>query len=147
VQLGANAHGGQGAVQAVVVVPDQSIGALVDLSGPLLGVDHEHPAGADDQVIHVGRGAGHGQVVQNLVAVPVQAVQQPGGLAFAAGAAPPGAGLLRGAEPQPPGHQGSDGQAGQPGPRHASLAGEGADDQAGGNREGCSPGQAAGPGG
>jgi hypothetical protein len=31
-------------------VPDQPVGALMDLSRPLLGVDHEHPAGAEDQV-------------------------------------------------------------------------------------------------
>jgi hypothetical protein len=37
--------------------------------------------------------------MENLVAVPVEAVQQPASLALAAGAALPGAGLLGGAEP------------------------------------------------
>jgi hypothetical protein len=44
------ANGGQSAVQAVAVVPEESVAALVDLAGPLLGVDHEQPAWADDEV-------------------------------------------------------------------------------------------------
>jgi hypothetical protein len=43
--LGLPADGRQGAVKAVVVVPDEPIGALVDLSGPLLGVDYKTPLG------------------------------------------------------------------------------------------------------
>jgi hypothetical protein len=43
--LGLPAEGGQGAVQAVVVVPEEPVGALVDLSRPLLGVDDEYPLG------------------------------------------------------------------------------------------------------
>ena len=31
-------------------MPEEPVAALVDLSGPLLGVDREQPAGADDQV-------------------------------------------------------------------------------------------------
>jgi hypothetical protein len=33
------AHGIEGAIKAVVVVPGQPVGALVDAAGPLLGVD------------------------------------------------------------------------------------------------------------
>ena len=58
--LGLPADGGQGPVQAEVVVPDQPVGALMDLSGPLLGVDHEHPAVANDQVVEVGGRVRHG---------------------------------------------------------------------------------------
>src|SRR4029453_4290111 len=60
------ANGGQSAVQAVAVVPEESVAALVDLAGPLLGVDHEQPAWADDEVVDVGGGARKGQVVQDL---------------------------------------------------------------------------------
>jgi hypothetical protein len=91
-----------------MVVPHQSVGALVDAAGPLLAVDHKHTGRADQQVIHVGGRAGHGQVVQDHVAVPVEAAQQAGGAPFPLGAAPPGAGLLGGAKPQPPGHQHGD---------------------------------------
>jgi hypothetical protein len=40
----------QDTIQRVVIVPDQPVAALVDGAGPRLGVDHEHPTGADDQV-------------------------------------------------------------------------------------------------
>ena len=73
--LGLPADAGQGAVQAVVVVPDQPVGALMDLSGPLLGVDDEHPAGADDQMVEVGGRVGHGQVMEDHIAVAAEAVQ------------------------------------------------------------------------
>jgi hypothetical protein len=96
------ANGGQSAVQAVAVVPEESVAALVDLAGPLLGVDHEQPAWADDEVVDVGGGARNGQVVQDLATVAAEAVEQPRGLLFAVGAALPGAGLLGGAEAQPP---------------------------------------------
>jgi hypothetical protein len=33
----------QGAVEAMVVVPDQPVGALTDLARPLLGVDDDTP--------------------------------------------------------------------------------------------------------
>jgi hypothetical protein len=97
--LGLPADGGQGAVQAVVVVPDESVAALVDLARPVLGVDDEHPAGAEDQVVEVGGRVGHGQVMEDHVAVAAEAVQQPGGLALPCGAALPGQGLAGGAEP------------------------------------------------
>jgi hypothetical protein len=48
--LGLPTDAGQGAVEAVLVVPHELVAALVDLSGPLLGVDDEHPTGADDEV-------------------------------------------------------------------------------------------------
>ena len=104
-RLGLPADGRQGAVQPVVVVPDQPVGALVDAAGPLLAVDDEHAAGADHQVIHVGGRPGHGQVVEDHVAVAGEPVQQPGGVPLPVGAALPGAGLLGGAKPQPPADQ------------------------------------------
>jgi hypothetical protein len=38
----------------------------------LLGVDYEHPAGTDGQVINVGPAARDGQVVQNRPPVPLK---------------------------------------------------------------------------
>ena len=93
------ANGGQSAVQAVAVVPEESVAALVDLAGPLLGVDHDSPLGPMTRWSMLAGGARNGQVVQDLVA---EAVEQPRGLLFAVGAALPGAGLLGGAEAQPP---------------------------------------------
>jgi hypothetical protein len=40
----------------------------------LLGVDYEHSAGADGQVVDVGPAAGEGQVVQDRPPVPLQRV-------------------------------------------------------------------------
>jgi hypothetical protein len=109
-------------IQAIVVVPDQLVGALVDLPRPLLGVDHDHPAGANDQVVEVGGRVRHGQVMEDHIALAAQAAQQPGRLLFAFGAALPDPGLGGGAEPQPPADQGRHRQAGQPGPWQAGGA-------------------------
>jgi hypothetical protein len=81
------------------------------------------------------------------IAVAAQAIQQPGGVAFALGAALPGPGLGGGAEPQPPADQDGNCQPSEPGPGEAGLGGQGAGDQAGGQHQGCPPGQAVGPGG
>src|SRR6266508_6061863 len=55
-RLGFPADRLQGAVQWVVVVPGKPVGALVDVAGPLLGVDDEHARGADHQVVDVRAG-------------------------------------------------------------------------------------------
>ena len=44
----------------------------------LLGVDHEHPTGADHQVVDVGPAARDGQVVQDRPPVPLQRSQAAG---------------------------------------------------------------------
>ena len=61
----------------------------------LLGIDDEHPAGADHQVVEVGPAAGDGQVVQDRPPLPLQPSQAGGRCA-----APP---LPRVARPWPPG--------------------------------------------
>jgi hypothetical protein len=45
----------------------------------LCGVDHEHPARADHQVVEVGPAAGDGKVVPDGPPLPLQRGQQPGG--------------------------------------------------------------------
>ena len=88
----------------------------MDVAGPLLGVNDEDARGADGEVVDIRAGLpGHGQVVENHVAVAGEPVQQPGGLAFAVGAALPGAGLLGGVEAQPPADQRGGGQPGRGG--------------------------------
>jgi hypothetical protein len=100
--LGLPAEGGQGSIKAVVVVPNEPVAALVDLSPPLLGVDDEHSAGTEDQVVEVGGRAGHGQVMKAHIALAAEAGQQPDGVALAFGAALPGPGLVGGVESEPP---------------------------------------------
>ena len=56
----------QGAVEAIVVVPDQPVGALTDLARPLVAVDDEHARPADYQTIHVRLRAWNGQVVKTM---------------------------------------------------------------------------------
>jgi len=80
-------------------VPGQPIGALVDAAGPLLAVDDEDARGANHQVIDIGGRAGHGQVVEDHVAVVGKAAEQAGGAPLTVGAALPGAGLFGGPEP------------------------------------------------
>ena len=147
-RLGLPADDLQGAVKPVVVVPDQPVDALVDAAGPLLGVDDEHAAWADHQMIHVGGRAGHGQVVEDHVAV--------------ARRAGPGAGrcaapLGRRAARRGPARRGGTAAASRPARRPrgraspalgrpawaaSTLAGD-----AGGGDQRRPPGQAAGPGG
>jgi hypothetical protein len=62
----------QGGDEEVAAVPQQPIGVQPEPPAVLLGVDHDHPAGADDQVVDVGLGAGDGQVVQDRPAAPLQ---------------------------------------------------------------------------
>jgi hypothetical protein len=68
----------------------------------VLGVDHEHPARADHQVIEVGATARDGQVVQDRPAVSLQRVEQSGGASFPGHRASPGEGVRAGSEPQSP---------------------------------------------
>jgi hypothetical protein len=68
----------------------------------LLRVDHEHPTGADHQVIDVGLAAGDGQVVQDRPPVPLQRSQEAGGASLPRRPAPPGDSVGAWPEPQPP---------------------------------------------
>ena len=130
-RLGLPADPLQGAIEPVVVVPDQLVGALVDAAGPLLAVNHEDACGTDDEMIDVGGRAGHSQVVEDHEAVADQPVQEAGGVALPVGAAPPGARLL-GGSPQPPADQRGDRQADQ-----AGLDREHLTDEAGGSDQRC----------
>jgi hypothetical protein len=51
----------------------------VEATSILLGADHEHPTGAEHQVINVGPAPVDGQVVQYDPSVPFQRVEQPSG--------------------------------------------------------------------
>ena len=53
--LGLPADATQGAVKPVVVLPHQPVDALVDLTGPLLTVDHEHPRLGRLPIVGYGR--------------------------------------------------------------------------------------------
>jgi hypothetical protein len=81
-------QGVQGAVQRPLAMPKPP-GGVVQVPPVALGVDYEHPCGADHEVVDVGGGPGDGEVVENLVAVPLQWGEQAGGAPFAVGAAPP----------------------------------------------------------
>jgi hypothetical protein len=112
----------------------------------LLGVDHEHPTGADHQVVKVGPAARDSQVVQDSPAVPLQRSQQAGGTSLPRRSPPPGDGLWAGLEPHHPagchGRERAEDQS-KPG-RHQA-----AENSAGGPHPkdgGHPPGQAAGPG-
>jgi hypothetical protein len=80
-------------------VPQPPRRVELEAASVLLGVDHEHPTGADHQVVEVGRAAGDGQVVQDRPPVPLQVVEQAGGAPLADCTPPPGTGV--GAEPEP----------------------------------------------
>ena len=98
-------------------------------------------------MIEVGGRVGHGQVVEDHVAVAGEPIQEAGGVALPLGAALPGAGLFGGAEPQPPADQGRDRQAEQADLLQAGLGGEHLAEEAGGGDQRPPPGQAAGPAG
>ena len=68
----------------------------------LLGVDHEHPSGADHQMINVGAAARAGQVVQDGPAVSLQRSQGAGGAPLPHRPVTPGDGVGAGPKPQPP---------------------------------------------
>jgi hypothetical protein len=53
---GLQAQRAERAVHGVLVVPDAPVRRLPDAAGVLLGVDHEHPRWADDEVVDGGSG-------------------------------------------------------------------------------------------
>ena len=92
----------QGRDKQVAAVPEHPVGVEQQPAPVLLGVDDQHPAGTDDQVIDVGWRAGDGQVVQDRPAVALQGSEQAGGAPLPCGAAPPGSAVGAGAKPQLP---------------------------------------------
>jgi hypothetical protein len=103
VQVGAEAEGlgdlgglppqrVQGAVQGSAAMPEPP-GRVVEVAAVAFGVDHEDPGGADDQVVDVGGRPGDGEVMEDLVAVPLQGSEQPGGAPLPLGAMPPRQGV------------------------------------------------------
>src|SRR5215211_6774961 len=113
----------------------------------LLGVDDEHPTGADHQVVEVGPAAGDGQVVQDRPAVPLQGAEQSGGASLPRRSASPGDGVGAGPEPQPPASR----HSGQPAQDQPQLGcQQAAEESAGGTYAedaGHPPGQRPGPAG
>ncbi len=67
--------GGEG----MAAMPQPPNGVELQPAAILLGVDHEHPTGADHQVIKVGGRALDGQVVQDRPPLSLEGGQQPGG--------------------------------------------------------------------
>ena len=63
----------------------QAPGPVVQVAAVAFGVDDEDPGRADDQVIHVSGRPGDGQVVKDLIAVPLQRSQEASGASFALG--------------------------------------------------------------
>lgn len=64
-----------------------------------LGVDHEHPTGADHQVINVGCRAGDGQVVQDRPPLSLQRSQEAAGAPLPCRPLSPSDGVRAGLEP------------------------------------------------
>jgi hypothetical protein len=56
-------------------MPQQPVETLVDAAGPLLAVNHEHTTWAENQMVNICRRGGHGQVVEDDVAVAGEPVQ------------------------------------------------------------------------
>ncbi len=69
-----------------------------------LGVEHPHPARADDQMVEVGPAARHLPVVQDRPGPGGEAVEEGGGGSFTGRAAQPALGVRSG-PPVPPGHE------------------------------------------
>jgi hypothetical protein len=87
----------------------------LEAAAVLFGVDHEHPTGADHQMVEVGPAARDGQVVQDRPPVPRQGVEQSGGASLPRRPALPGLGVGAGPEPQYPGsNYGSESAEDQP---------------------------------
>src|SRR6266542_4556179 len=74
-------------------MPQGAVWGQLQPPAVLLGINHEHPAWTDHQMIEVGLGAGDAKVVQDHPAVTLQAGQKLGGAPLAVGAVPPGAGF------------------------------------------------------
>jgi hypothetical protein len=86
-------HGPQGGGKGVAAMTQPP--ETVDLEAPsiLLGVDDEHPTGADHQVVEVGPAASDGQVVQDRPPVPLQPSQEAARASLPRRSAPPGDGI------------------------------------------------------
>jgi hypothetical protein len=101
--VGLEARRAQCGGQGVAAMPEPPGGVELQPAWILFGVDGEHPAGADGEVINVGCRAWDGQVVQDRPPVPLQRTQQAGGASLPRRSAPPSAGVRAGPNrsPQP----------------------------------------------
>jgi hypothetical protein len=70
--IGLERHRLQGGGEWVAAMPEPPGWVELQAAAILLGVDHEHPTGADHQVIDIGPATRDGQVVQDRPAVPLQ---------------------------------------------------------------------------
>jgi hypothetical protein len=140
-------HRAQRGGERIAAVP-QPPGRVESEAAPvLLGVDHEHPTGADHQVVDVRPAAGDGQVVQDRPSVSLQRVEQPGGASLSRRPAPPRDRIWAGPEPQPPAGR----RRGQPAEDQSQpgrqLAAKDSPTDTDPEEDGDPPGQGAGPDG
>ena len=70
--VGLERHRPHGRGERVAAMPQPPRLVELEPAAILLGVDHEHPARADHQVIEVGLAPRDGQVVQDRPPVPLQ---------------------------------------------------------------------------
>jgi hypothetical protein len=145
--VGLERHRPQDGGEEVTAMPQPPGQIQLEAAAILLGVDDEHAARADHQVVEVGPAPGDGQVVQDHPALPLQGAEQPSGAPLPCRPAPPGDGVGAGPEPQPPadrhGREHAHHQA-EPGHHQAAKDSPTDSDAEGGGRP---PGQGPGPGG
>ena len=70
--VGLERHRLQGRGERVAAMPQPPGRGELHSTSILLGVDHEHPARADHQVVDVGPAVRDGQVVQDCPPLPLQ---------------------------------------------------------------------------
>jgi hypothetical protein len=99
--VGLEQDGLQARGEGVSAMPQPPGQVELEAAAILLGVDHEHPAGADRQMVDVGLAMRDGQVVQDRPPLPLQRVEEPGGAPLPRCPASPGDGIRAGLEPQP----------------------------------------------
>jgi hypothetical protein len=97
--VGLERHRPQGRGEGVAAMPEPPRWVEPEAAAILLGVDHEHPTGADHQVVDVRPAARDGQVVQDHPPLPLQPSQQAGGAPLSRRPLQPRDGIWAGLEP------------------------------------------------
>jgi hypothetical protein len=114
----------------------------------LLGVDHEHPTGANHQVVKVGPAARDGQIMQDHPSLPLQRAKQAGGAPLPRRPPSPDPGVRTGPEPQlPAGGHGREHADHQAEPGYQQAAKDSPTSSTHPEDDGAPPGQGPGPGG
>ena len=121
--IGLERHRTERGAEGVAAMPQPPGWVELQAAAILLGVDHEHPTGANHQVVKVGLAARDGQIMQDRPSMPLQGTEQPGGAPLPRRPATPDPGVRAGPEPQPPagchGREHADHQA-EPGHQQAA---------------------------